>query len=143
MKLQQTIQERLSNIEKIKLSVDLSGENPKEAWAENKELIRQLEEEISELQSRNSELEQLSQTEDDLRFLQVSVKPTKHKSLNNIAHFGLIRRIYDNSAQLQLTLSLSCLYRGFYTLLRLSDWTNTLTNHLQASTGTKLSFSNG
>ncbi|XP_029311263.1 E3 ubiquitin-protein ligase TRIM47-like [Cottoperca gobio] len=73
MKLQQVIQERLSRVEKIKLSLDLSGENPKDAWTQNKELIRQLEEEISELQSRNTELEQLSQTEDDLHFLQVCV----------------------------------------------------------------------
>ncbi|TDG99578.1 hypothetical protein EPR50_G00195630 [Perca flavescens] len=71
VKLQQAIQERLIKVDKIKLSVDLSGENPKEAWAQNKELIRQLEEEISELQSRNTELEQLSQTEDDLHFLQM------------------------------------------------------------------------
>ncbi|XP_034412810.1 E3 ubiquitin-protein ligase TRIM47-like [Cyclopterus lumpus] len=65
MKLQQAIQERLSKVEKIKLSV-----NPKESRAQNKELIGQLEEEISELQSRSAELEQLSQTEDDLHFLQ-------------------------------------------------------------------------
>lgn len=71
MKLQQAIQERLSKVDKMKRSVDLSGENPEEAWAQNKELIRQLEEEISELQRRNTELEQLSQTEDDLHFLQV------------------------------------------------------------------------
>lgn len=83
MKLQQTIQERLSNVEKIKLSVDLGGENPKEAWAENKELIRQLEAEISELQSRNTELEQLSQTEDDLHFLQVSVLVASQQSTNH------------------------------------------------------------
>lgn len=72
MKLQQAIQERLSKVEKIKLSVDLSGE--KEAWAQNRELIRQLEEEVSELQRRNTELEQISQTEDNLHFLQVCVK---------------------------------------------------------------------
>ncbi|KAF1380785.1 hypothetical protein PFLUV_G00167590 [Perca fluviatilis] len=71
VKLQQAIQERLSKVDKMKLSVDLSGENPKEALAQNKELIRQLEEEISELQSRNTELEQLSQNEDDLHFLQM------------------------------------------------------------------------
>ncbi|XP_035531675.1 E3 ubiquitin/ISG15 ligase TRIM25-like [Morone saxatilis] len=70
MKLQQAIQERLSKVEKIKISADLNGENPKEAWAQNKELTRQLEEEISELQRRNSELEQFSQTEDNLHFLQ-------------------------------------------------------------------------
>ncbi|KAL7375450.1 hypothetical protein ABVT39_017652 [Epinephelus coioides] len=74
MKLQQAIQERLSKVEKIKLSADLSGENRKEAWAQNKDLIRRLEEEISELQRRNTELEQLSQTDDDLHFLQVCVK---------------------------------------------------------------------
>lgn len=61
----------MSKVEKIKLSVDRSGENPKEAWAQNKELVQQLEEEISELQRKNTELEQLSQTEDNLHFLQV------------------------------------------------------------------------
>ncbi|GLD64703.1 E3 ubiquitin-protein ligase TRIM39-like protein [Lates japonicus] len=71
IKLQQAIQERVSKVEKIKLSVDRSGENPKEAWAQNKELVKQLEEEISELQRKNAELEQLSQTEDNLHFLQV------------------------------------------------------------------------
>ncbi|XP_059210645.1 E3 ubiquitin-protein ligase TRIM47-like [Centropristis striata] len=71
LKIQQAIQERLSRVEKIKLSVELSGEKPKEAWAQNKILLRQLEEEISELQSRNTELELLAQTEDDLHFLQV------------------------------------------------------------------------
>uniref|UniRef100_A0A8P4GA28 Tripartite motif-containing protein 47 n=1 Tax=Dicentrarchus labrax TaxID=13489 RepID=A0A8P4GA28_DICLA len=73
-KLQQAIQERLSKVEKIKISADLNGENPKEAWAQNKELTQQLEEEISELQRRNSELEQFTQTEDNLHFLQVSVR---------------------------------------------------------------------
>lgn len=73
MKLQQALQERLNTIEKIKHSVDLSGDNPKEAWAQNKELIRRVEEEISELQRRNTELEQLLQTEDSLHFLQVCV----------------------------------------------------------------------
>lgn len=71
MKLQQAIQERLSKVEKIKLSVDLSGENPKEAWAQIEERVRQLEGEISELQRRYAELEQLSQTDDNLHFLQV------------------------------------------------------------------------
>ncbi|XP_070710622.1 E3 ubiquitin-protein ligase TRIM47-like [Pempheris klunzingeri] len=72
-KLQQAIQERLCKVEKIKLSVDLQ-KHPKEACAQNKELIRQLEEEISELQRKEAELEQLSQTEDNLHFLQVYVR---------------------------------------------------------------------
>ncbi|XP_056298957.1 E3 ubiquitin-protein ligase TRIM47-like [Pseudoliparis swirei] len=70
MKVQQDIQERLSKVEKIKLSVGLSEKNPKEERAQNKELIGQLEEEISELERRSAELEQLEQTEDDLHFLQ-------------------------------------------------------------------------
>lgn len=69
MKVQQAIEERLSRVERINLSVCLSEKHPKEAWAQ-KELLGQLEEEISELQSRSTELEQLEQTEDDLRFLQ-------------------------------------------------------------------------
>ncbi|XP_041821496.1 E3 ubiquitin-protein ligase TRIM47-like isoform X2 [Chelmon rostratus] len=70
VKLQQAIQERLSKVEKVKLSADLGGEHPKESQVQSKDLIRQLEEEISELQRRSSELEQLSQTEDDLHFIQ-------------------------------------------------------------------------
>lgn len=69
MKLQQAIQETLSKVEEVQ-ALDLGGGNPKEAWAQNKQLIKQLEEEISELQSRNTEIEQLSQIEDDLHFLQ-------------------------------------------------------------------------
>ncbi|XP_010787888.1 tripartite motif-containing protein 47-like [Notothenia coriiceps] len=69
MKLQQAIEETLSKVEEVQ-ALDLGGGNPKEAWAQNKQLIKQLEEEISELQSRNTEIEQLSQIEDDLHFLQ-------------------------------------------------------------------------
>uniref|UniRef100_UPI0037E96E97 E3 ubiquitin-protein ligase TRIM47-like n=1 Tax=Semicossyphus pulcher TaxID=241346 RepID=UPI0037E96E97 len=64
--LQQAIQERLSKAEEMKLSADLT----EEAWAQNKELLAQLEEEVSELQQRHGELEQLTQTEDNLHFLQ-------------------------------------------------------------------------
>ncbi|XP_028261659.1 E3 ubiquitin-protein ligase TRIM47-like [Parambassis ranga] len=61
MKLHQTIEERLSKAEKIKL---LGGENP------DKVLISQLKDEAVELQWRDAELEELSQTEDNVRFLQ-------------------------------------------------------------------------
>lgn len=60
-------------MEKIKLSLNICGENPKDEWTQNKEQIKQMEEEISELQRRNYELEQLSHTEDNLHFLQVYV----------------------------------------------------------------------
>ncbi|KAK5848258.1 hypothetical protein PBY51_005887 [Eleginops maclovinus] len=69
MKLQQAILETLSKVEKVK-SLDIGGGNPKEAWAQNKQLIKQLEEEILELQTRTTEIEQLSQIQDDLHFLQ-------------------------------------------------------------------------
>ncbi|XP_034425273.1 E3 ubiquitin-protein ligase TRIM47-like [Hippoglossus hippoglossus] len=62
MKLQQVIQERLSQVEDLK-----------ETRTQSKELIKQLEGEICELQRKHTELEQLSQTEDDLHFLQVRV----------------------------------------------------------------------
>ncbi|XP_068163790.1 E3 ubiquitin-protein ligase TRIM47-like isoform X2 [Antennarius striatus] len=68
MKFQQVIRELLKKVEKIKLSSDTSGED--EAWTQNKEVVRQLEEEISELQRKTCELQQLSQTEDNLLFLQ-------------------------------------------------------------------------
>ncbi|KAK2862918.1 hypothetical protein Q5P01_002451 [Channa striata] len=70
MKLQQMIQDKQSKVEKIKLSANICGENAADAQALNKELIKQLEEEISELQRRSSQLEQLSLTEDNLHFLQ-------------------------------------------------------------------------
>ncbi|XP_041841674.1 E3 ubiquitin-protein ligase TRIM47-like [Melanotaenia boesemani] len=70
MQLQQEIGDRLTEVEKIKLSVDLRGENPKAAWMQSKELIRQLEEEITELERRKADLQLLSQTEDNLHFLQ-------------------------------------------------------------------------
>lgn len=86
VKLQQAIQERLSKVEKIKLSVDRSRENPKEALVQAEERVRQLEEEIFELQRRNAELEQLSQTEDHLHFLQVRIKKTAHHSRFFLSH---------------------------------------------------------
>ncbi|CAI5671865.1 unnamed protein product [Oreochromis niloticus] len=71
-KLQQEVQDRLGEAEEIKLTVDLSGQSPKEEWQTNKER-EQLEEEIVELQRRNAELEQLLKIEDDLLFLQRSL----------------------------------------------------------------------
>lgn len=83
MKLQQAIQETLSKVQEVQ-ALDLGGGNPKEAWAQNKQLIKQLEEEISELQSRHTEIEQLSQIEDDLHFLQVCTTMKNH--LNILFH---------------------------------------------------------
>lgn len=104
MKLQQAIQERLSKVEKIKLSADLGGEHPKESRVKSKDLIRQLEEEISELQRRNSELEQLSQTDDDLHFVQVCIESTD-SSVNEISFFGLLSVFVTlNAAQQTLIL---------------------------------------
>ncbi|KAG7234250.1 hypothetical protein INR49_005458 [Caranx melampygus] len=80
MKLQQAIQERLSKVERIQLSAEHCGENPKEARLQNKETIKRLEEEISELQRKNSEMEQLVQTDDHLHFLQVCSMVTSHSS---------------------------------------------------------------
>ncbi|XP_019961641.2 E3 ubiquitin-protein ligase TRIM47-like [Paralichthys olivaceus] len=59
MKLQQVIQDRLSHVE-----------NLKETRTQSRELIKQLEGEICELRRKHTEVEQLSQTEDDLHFLQ-------------------------------------------------------------------------
>ncbi|CAG5929260.1 unnamed protein product [Menidia menidia] len=62
LKLQQEIQQRLGQVEKMKLS---TAER-----TQNGELARQLEEEITELQGADEELERLSHTEDSLHFLQ-------------------------------------------------------------------------
>lgn len=114
-KLQQEIQARLSKVETIKRSAEPGGENPNEAWEQRKETIQQVEEEISELQRRNAELEQISQTKDNLLFLQV------HQLVNQC--FPLIR-IYSvkHSPTIRdpLVTCLSCLYRDFSTLM--NDW---------------------
>lgn len=72
LKLQQEIQEKLSVAEDAERTAGLrGGELPAELWAQARKPVKRLEEEISELQERNAELEQLLQTEDNLRFLQV------------------------------------------------------------------------
>ncbi|XP_023201509.1 tripartite motif-containing protein 47-like isoform X1 [Xiphophorus maculatus] len=71
LKLQQEIQEKLSVAEDAERTAGLrGGELPAELWAQARKPVKRLEEEISELQERNAELEQLLQTEDNLRFLQ-------------------------------------------------------------------------
>ena len=60
MKLQQVIQERLSQVEDLKETQS-----------------KELEAEICELQRKHSELQQLEQTEDDLHFLQVRVSKSE------------------------------------------------------------------
>ncbi|XP_054914445.1 E3 ubiquitin-protein ligase TRIM47-like [Poeciliopsis prolifica] len=71
LKLQQEIQEKLSVAEDAERTAGLRGaEPPAELRAQSRKLVKQLEEEISELQERNAELEQLLQTEDNLHFLQ-------------------------------------------------------------------------
>lgn len=106
MKLQQEVQDRLSEAEKIKLSVDLSGQSPKEEWQTNKEL-EQLEDEIVELQRRNAELEQLLKIEDDLLFLQVCF-------LVNLTPTAALNTCTQNTT---LMLCLSCLCRDLSMVL--------------------------
>lgn len=62
------LQERLSKIEKIKF---LCTDSPEVAQSE--EHVGKVEEDISDLQRRIAELEKLSQTEDNLHFLQVGL----------------------------------------------------------------------
>lgn len=69
-KLQQEIQDKLRGLENMKRTADLHEELPAELWAQTKKLMKQLEEEIGELQERNAVLEQLSKTDDSLHFLQ-------------------------------------------------------------------------
>lgn len=59
-KLQQTLQERLGELDQLKSTMT----------PQNKELVKELEEDVSELQTRHQEIEQLLQTEDSLHFLQ-------------------------------------------------------------------------
>lgn len=77
-RLEQEIHNRWSKVHEIKLSEDISGESPQAAWTQNTKLLEQLEGEITELQEKITELEQLLQTEDNLLFLQVGTdrKPT-------------------------------------------------------------------
>uniref|UniRef100_A0A3B1ICT6 Uncharacterized protein n=1 Tax=Astyanax mexicanus TaxID=7994 RepID=A0A3B1ICT6_ASTMX len=64
--VQQMIQDKLNKVEEIKLSVIL---NKRQA----EEFIKELEQEITELKRRDTELEQISHTEDHLHLLQVRV----------------------------------------------------------------------
>ncbi len=52
--------------------LEMMDEQQKAAEKQEEELIEELEQEITSLKMRNTELEQLSHTEDHLHFLQVS-----------------------------------------------------------------------
>uniref|UniRef100_A0A3B4CYN6 Uncharacterized protein n=1 Tax=Pygocentrus nattereri TaxID=42514 RepID=A0A3B4CYN6_PYGNA len=69
MEVQQMIQDRLKKIKDIKHSVEL---RKKAAEKQAEVLIKELEQEITKLKRRDTELEQLSHTEDHLHLLQVS-----------------------------------------------------------------------
>ncbi|XP_034020708.1 E3 ubiquitin-protein ligase TRIM47-like [Thalassophryne amazonica] len=79
LKLHQVIQEAQASVEEINLSTDIMRENQKEAWTRCKEL-KEMEEEISQLQSTNSELDELLHIEDDLQFLQMCCKSATMKN---------------------------------------------------------------
>lgn len=76
-KLQQDIQDRLGKIEKMRHSVNPSKENPKEERVQTEAHVRQMEEEVAELQKKTAELQQLSQTDDNLQFLQACLSKVK------------------------------------------------------------------
>ncbi|KAM9425140.1 E3 ubiquitin-protein ligase TRIM47-like [Pholidichthys leucotaenia] len=67
VKLQQGIQEKQNKAEKLKRSADIHEEH-----SSIKE-FQQLEDEVSEMQKKRRELEQLLQTEDNLAFLRVCI----------------------------------------------------------------------
>ncbi|XP_030635406.1 E3 ubiquitin-protein ligase TRIM39-like [Chanos chanos] len=82
IEVQQMIQDRLKKTEEIRHSVEICKrvqtellevmeEKQKTAEKEAEGVIKELEQEISDLQWKNSELEQLSQTEDLLHLLQI------------------------------------------------------------------------
>ncbi len=52
--------------------LEMMDEQQKAAEKQEEELVEELEQEITSLKMRNTELEQLSHTEDHLHFLQVS-----------------------------------------------------------------------
>ncbi|XP_043073958.1 E3 ubiquitin-protein ligase TRIM39-like [Puntigrus tetrazona] len=104
--LQQMIQDRLKKIQEIKQSgkrfytelQEMMKDQQKAAEKQEQDFIKDLEQEITALKMRNTELEQLSHTEDNLHLLQIysslhrstntsnwseiSVKP--HQSLENL-----------------------------------------------------------
>ncbi|XP_050959529.1 E3 ubiquitin-protein ligase TRIM39-like [Labeo rohita] len=80
--VQQMIQNKLKKIQEIKHSaevrkrfyaelLEMMEEQQKAAEKQEEELIEELEQEITELKMRNTELEQLSHTEDHLHLLQI------------------------------------------------------------------------
>ncbi|KAK7124266.1 hypothetical protein R3I94_018586 [Phoxinus phoxinus] len=79
---QQKIQDRIKKIQDVKHSaevrkiaytelLEMMEEQQKAAEEQEEELIEELEQEITELKMRNTELEQLSHTEDHLQLLQI------------------------------------------------------------------------
>ncbi len=58
--------------------LEVMEQKQKAAETQAEELIKELEQEITELKRRNTELEQLSHTEDHLHLLQVSVSLSAH-----------------------------------------------------------------
>ncbi|XDV33772.1 hypothetical protein PO909_004054 [Leuciscus waleckii] len=76
---QQMIQDRIKKIQDVKHSaeifytelLEMMEEQQKAAEKQEEELIEELEQEITELKMRNTELEQLSHTEDHLHLLQI------------------------------------------------------------------------
>ena len=76
MKFQQMIQERLKKMEDLQQSAGLVHETEEQQKAAERRaegLVKEMEQEITELQRRSTALEQLSHTEDHLTLLQVSV----------------------------------------------------------------------
>ncbi|XP_067217845.1 E3 ubiquitin-protein ligase TRIM39-like [Chanodichthys erythropterus] len=80
--VQQMIQDRIKKIQDVKHSaevrkkfytelLEMMEEQQKAAEKQEEELIEELEQEITELKMRNTELEQLSHTEDHLHLLQI------------------------------------------------------------------------
>uniref|UniRef100_A0A8D0A9X5 Uncharacterized protein n=1 Tax=Sander lucioperca TaxID=283035 RepID=A0A8D0A9X5_SANLU len=109
--IQQMIQKRQMKIQEIKHSVELSDEDKQKKTEKPAErFIKELEQEISELQKRSTEVEQLLQSEDHQHLLQSftslnAVPPTKDWTEVNIcppSYEGTVRRAVT---QLKETLS--------------------------------------
>ncbi|KAL1249273.1 hypothetical protein QQF64_020278 [Cirrhinus molitorella] len=94
--VQQMMQERMKKIQEIQHSVEmrkrcqselllLMEEQQKATEKQAEDLIKELQQEITDLRSRNYELEQLSHTDDHLHLIQVSPAPRDNTLLSKPA----------------------------------------------------------
>ncbi|XP_051955503.1 E3 ubiquitin-protein ligase TRIM39-like isoform X5 [Xyrauchen texanus] len=112
--VQQMIQNRMKKIQDIQHSVEMRKrcqtevvemleEKQKAAEKQAEDLIKELEQEITELKRRNSELEQISHTEDHLHLLQINPSLYSPKNSKNWTEISIDTHVSVDTLNTALT----------------------------------------